>query len=163
MPKFYATLWETISVESKEEIRQHDEYLEADLTHCGHSSWTHVTAIHGAGPAMSELEIVTLKSKLNTMRQKPNMTIVELKEDCDDHLEVITGAGVELLPQPELAMMFLTKLDPTRYAQMMAQLTNDATLGRPFRQTLNAAWTIASTSTRLGECNTAQRCIQCSL
>jgi hypothetical protein len=104
-----------------------------------------VTAIQGAGPAMRELEIVTLKSKLNTMRQKPNMTIGEFKKDIDDHLEVITGAGVELVPQPELAMMFLTKLDPIRYAQMMAQLTNDATLGRPFPQTLHAAWTIAST------------------
>jgi hypothetical protein len=44
-PKFYATLWETISVESKEEIRQHEEYLEADLrripTHCGQSSSRH--------------------------------------------------------------------------------------------------------------------------
>jgi hypothetical protein len=30
-PKLYATLWETISVESKEEIRQHEECLEADL------------------------------------------------------------------------------------------------------------------------------------
>jgi hypothetical protein len=57
---------------------------------------TNVTAIHGAGPAMRELEIVTLKSKLNTMRQKPNMTIGEFKKVIDDNLEVITGAGVEL-------------------------------------------------------------------
>jgi hypothetical protein len=142
VPKFYAPLWETISVESKEEIRQHEDYVGADLTQNPNTLWsiiveTHVTAIHGAGPAMRELEIVTLKSKLNNMRQKPNMTIGEFKKDFDDH--------VDLLPQAELAMMFLTKLDPTRYAQMMAQLTNDATLGRAFPQTLHAAWTIAST------------------
>lgn len=41
-------------------------------------------------------------------------------------------------------MLFLTKLDPARYAPMMAQLTNDAALGRPFPQTLHAAWTISS-------------------
>ena len=55
------------------------------------------------------------------------MTIGELKNDFDDHIEIITGAGVDPPPQPELAILFLTKLDPTRYAPMMAQLTNDAT------------------------------------
>lgn len=67
------------------------------------------------------------------------MSIGEFKKDFDHQIEVITGAGVDPVPQPELAMLFLTKLDPTRYASMMAQLTNDATLGRPFPQTLHAA------------------------
>ena len=108
-PKFYATLWETLSVESKEGIRQHEDYLEADLAQNPNVLWaiiveTHVTAIRGAGPAMTELEIVTLKNKLNVMRQKPNMSIGEFKKDIDDHIEVITGAGVDPVPQPELAM-----------------------------------------------------------
>ena len=148
-PKSYATPWETLSLESIEEVRQHEDYLEADLQQNPNMLWaiiveTHVTAIHGAGPEMRELEIITLKAKLNTIRQKSNMTIGEFKKDFDDHIEIITGAGVDPPPQPELAILFLTKLDPTRYAQMMAQLTNDATLGRPFPQTLHAAWTIAS-------------------
>ena len=41
-------------------------------------------------------------------------------------------------------MLFLSKLDPYRYATMLAQLTNDATLGRAFPQTLHAAWSVAS-------------------
>ena len=137
-------------MESKEEIRQHEDYLETDLAQNLNVLWaiiveTHVTAIHGAGPAMRELEIVTLKNKLNIMRQKPNMLIGEFKKDFDDNIEVITKAGVDPVPQPELAMLFLTKLGPTRYALMMAQLTNDATLGKPFPQTLHAAWTIVLT------------------
>ena len=93
---------------------------------------------------MRELEIITLKAKLNTVRQKSNMTIGEFKKNCDDHIEIITGAGVDPPPKPELAILFLTKLDPSRYAPMMAQLTNDATLGKPFPRTLHSAWTIAS-------------------
>lgn len=148
-PKLFATLWATLSLESIEEIRQHEDYLQADLEQNPNSLWaiiveTHVTAIHGAGPEMRELEIVTLKAKLNTIRQRPNMTIGEFKKEFDDQIEIISGAGVEPPPQPELAILFLTKLDPSRYAPMMAQLTNDATLGRPFPQTLHAAWTIAS-------------------
>jgi hypothetical protein len=41
-------------------------------------------------------------------------------------------------------MLFLDKLDPQRYAGMLAHLTNDATLGRLFLLTLHAAWSIAS-------------------
>ena len=148
-PKLNATLWETLSLESIEEIRQHEDYLEEDLDQNPNSLWaiiveTHVTAIHGARPKMQELEIVTLQAKLNTIRQRPNMTIGEFKKEFDDQIEIITGAGVDAPPQPELAILFLIKLDPSRYAPMMAQLTNDATLGRPFPQTLHAAWTIAS-------------------
>ena len=54
------------------------------------------------------------------------------------------GAGVSVTAQPELAMLFLDKLDPQRYAGMLAHLTNDATLGRALPQTLHAAWSIAS-------------------
>ena len=41
-------------------------------------------------------------------------------------------------------MLLLDKLDPQRYAGMLAHLTNDATLGRALPQTLHAAWSIAS-------------------
>ena len=119
-PKLYATLWETLSLESIEEVRQHEDYLEADLQQNPYMPWAIIveTAIHGAGPEMRELEIITLKAKLNTIRKKSNMTIGEFKKDFDDHIEIVTGAGVDPPPQPELAILFLTKLDPTRYAPM---------------------------------------------
>ena len=58
--------------------------------------------------------------------------------------EALLGAGVTATAQPELAMLFLSKLDPLRYAAMLAQLTNDATLGRAFPPTLHAAWSVSS-------------------
>ena len=148
-PGLYATLWEIISIESREEIRQHVDYEQADLTQNSNTLWniiveTHVTAIHGAGPEMRELEIVTLKTKFNMIRQELNMIICEFKKEFDDQIAVMTGAGVPVIPQPELAMLFLTKLDPGRYASMMAQLTNNAILGNAFPQTLHSAWTISS-------------------
>ena len=57
--------------------------------------------------------------------------------------ETIRGAGVPTAAEPELAILFLSKLDPHRYAAMLAQLTNDATLGRAFPQTLHATWSVA--------------------
>ena len=41
-------------------------------------------------------------------------------------------------------MLFLDKLDPQRYAGILAHLINDATLGRPIPRTLHAAWSTAS-------------------
>jgi hypothetical protein len=41
-------------------------------------------------------------------------------------------------------MLFLDKLDSQRNAGLLAHLTNDATLCRPFPLTLHAAWFIAS-------------------
>ena len=47
--------------------------------------------------------------------------------------------------EPELVIVFLTKLDATiYYAAMMSQLTNDASRGTPFSQTWHAAWSVAS-------------------
>jgi hypothetical protein len=33
MPKFFSRLWESMSIESKEEVSQHTRFIEADLLH----------------------------------------------------------------------------------------------------------------------------------
>jgi hypothetical protein len=142
MPKFYATLWESLSIESREEVMQHTRYLEADVSQDPNILWviireTHLTAIHGVG--LGPLELVQMKNKFGQLRQKPGVSIGEFKKDFDVQYEALLGSGVTATAQPELAMLFLSKLDPLRYAAMLAQLTNDATLGRAFPPTLHAA------------------------
>ena len=146
-PKFYRYLFESLSVESKEEVMHHADYIDADLASDPNALWsiirrTHLTEIHGA--VIGALETVNLKNKFNGMRQKPNVTLGEFKRDFDMQLSVLAGAGVAVIPQPELAVLFLTKLDPLRYGSMMTQLSNEATLGRAFPETLVRAWTVAS-------------------
>lgn len=147
MPKFYATLWESLSIESREEVMQHTRFLEADVSQDPNILWviireTHLTAIHGVG--LGPLELVQMKNKFGQLRQKPGVSIGEYKKDFDVQYEALLGAGVTATAQPELAMLFLSKLDPLRYAAMLAQLTNDATLGRAFPPTLHAAWSVSS-------------------
>ena len=74
MPKFYATLWESMSIESKEEVSQHAQFVQADLLHDPNMPWriireTHLTRIHGIG--LGPLEIVQMKNKFAQLRQKP--------------------------------------------------------------------------------------------
>ena len=85
-----------------------------------------------------------MKNKFAQLRQKPGLSIGEFKKEFDVQYKVLLGAGVPVTAQPELAMLFLDKLDPQRYAGMLAHLTNDATLGRPLPLTLHAAWSVAS-------------------
>ena len=147
MPKFFSTLWESMSIESKEEVSQHTQFADADLRHDPNLLWTiiretHLTKVHGIG--FGPLEIVNMKNKFGQLRQKPGTSIGEFKKEFDLQYEALLGAKVPVTAQPELAMLFLSKLDPHRYATMLAQLTNDATLGRAFPQTLHAAWSVAS-------------------
>jgi hypothetical protein len=51
MPKFYATLWESLSIESREEVSQHADFEQADLNQDSNVLWTiiketHLTACH---------------------------------------------------------------------------------------------------------------------
>ena len=136
-----------MSIESKEEVTQHAQFVQADLLHDPNMLWriireTHLTNIHGVG--LGPLEIVQMKNKFGQLRQKPGTSIGEFKKEFDLQYEALLGAGVIATAQPELAMLFLSKLDPHRYATMLAQLTNDATLGRAFPQSLHAAWSVAS-------------------
>ena len=80
MPKFFATLWESMSIESKEEVIQHAQFVQADLLHDPNMLWriireTHQTNIHGVG--LGPLEIVQMKNKFGQLRQKPGTSIGE--------------------------------------------------------------------------------------
>ena len=88
---------------------------------------------------MRLLDTVRLLDKFNNLRQKQGISIGKFKKLFDHQILISVGAGVPDREEPELAMVFLTKLDATRYGAMMSQLTNDASRGTPFPQTRHAA------------------------
>ena len=82
---------------------------------------THLTAIDGAG--LGALEVVQLKNKFSQLREKSGVSIGEFKKEFDLQLDALLGAAVPATAQPELAMLFISKLDPQRYAGMLTHLT----------------------------------------
>jgi hypothetical protein len=114
MPKFYATLWESLSIESREEVSQHADFEQADLNQDPNVLWTiiretNLTAIQGVG--LGALELVQAKNKFAQLRQKPGVSIGVYKKEFKKY-EGLLGAAVPATAQPELAMLFLDKLDP---------------------------------------------------
>ena len=104
-----------MSIESKEEISQHAQFVQADLLHDPNMLWsiireTHLIRIHGIG--LGPLEIVQMKNKFAQLRQKPGTSIGEFKKNFDIQYEALLGAGVPATASPELAMLFLSKLNP---------------------------------------------------
>ena len=100
--------------------------MQADLDQDPNVLWimireTHLAAIHGVG--LGAFEIVQTKSKFGIAtfdRGQEYLSIGEVKREFDSQYEVLLGAGVPVTAQPELAMLFLDKLDPQRYAGMLA-------------------------------------------
>jgi hypothetical protein len=69
-PKFYVTLWQLMSLESREQIKQHSNFVTADLKQNPNSLVimardTHLTNIHGGGNAMRTLQKETKKAEFN--------------------------------------------------------------------------------------------------
>ena len=84
-------------IESKEEVSQHAQFVQADLLHDSNMLWkiiweTHLTNIHGIG--LGPLEIVQMKNKFGQLRQKPGTSIGESKKEFDVQYKALRRAGV---------------------------------------------------------------------
>jgi len=128
-PKMYATLWGSMSVDSKQQIRQHSKFLQADLDQDPNilvimARDTHLTAIHGADDALKVMQKESERVAFTKFIQAPNITIGEFKNAFDKELIKLAGLGIATPGEEELAMMFLLKLDPLRYADMIAVMSN---------------------------------------
>ena len=147
--KFYSALWQSMSLESREQIKQHPKFEEADLEQDPNilvviARDTHLTDIHGAGDALRDVQREIVKIEFNAFNQKSNMSITEFKHQFDSKLLILEGMGIDRQPESELAMTFLMRLDALRYADMMKDLSNMALRGIPFPKTLQAAFNAAS-------------------
>lgn len=148
-PKFYASLWGTISSDSKVAIEHHENYDDADdaqdtTTLCRIIKETHHTNVNGGGAQIKRLDLLDLQTSYSLFKHEPGVVLGEFLKALVDRQDVIVAAGGTALSEEDKALHFLTKLDPARYASMMADMTNDAARGNELPKTLHAAWTIAS-------------------
>jgi hypothetical protein len=148
-PKMYATLWGSMSVDSKQQIRQHSKFFQADLDQDPNilvimARDTHLTAIHGADDALKVMQKESERVAFTKFMQGPNTSIGEFKNTFDKELIKLAGLGIATPVEEELAMMFLLKLDPSRYADMIAVMSNMAITGIAFPDTLHSAYNAAA-------------------
>jgi hypothetical protein len=82
-PKFYDTLWATISSESRSAIKGHSKYIQADIDQnpnilCQIIRETHLTHVEGA-----TCDLVNLKERFHQLRQLPGAAIGDFKVEFE--------------------------------------------------------------------------------
>jgi hypothetical protein len=116
---------------------------------------THLTNIHGGGAAMSTLDKVHKRDQFSRLCQHSGMSIAMFKKNFENLVSEMDGLGMDQPPDDQLALIYLGKLDRSRYDKMNVQLRNDALRGIAFPGTLKQAYDFASNWKKLDNVKTS--------
>ena len=148
-PRFYSTLWDSISVESQEIIRVRPEFPAADLEQDPNLLFLIIRATHllemAGGPEMVMYERIKKQMEFMAFHQGGTETLGEFKVEYMERRATLTAAGIAAPLPAEDALWFLLKLDQSRHGDMINKLTNDALRGTAWPATIDAAYLQAST------------------
>jgi hypothetical protein len=141
MPKFYATLWDSISVESQEIIRVRPGFEAADMEQDPNLRFVIIREMHllemAGSPEMVVYERIKRQMGFMLFTQGKNDSLGAFKEEYMDRRATLTAAGVMAPAADEEALWFLMKLNQSRHGDMINKLTNDAMRGMPWPATLD--------------------------
>ena len=148
-PQFYAALLQGVSAESYDLIERHPDFAANDLVRNPNVLWriikeTHSTNTTGGGQLSLMCNKVTMRADFDSNCRQGKTSVVEFKETFINSWKTLVANGEKEVPQEELAMMFLLRLDMTRYGAMYTEMQNDADKGLPFPTTVHQAYTIAA-------------------
>ena len=119
MPKFYATLWDSISVESQEIIRVRPGFDAADLEQDPNLLFVIIRETHllemAGGPEMVVYERIKRQMEFMLFTQGRNDSLGAFKVEYMDRRATLTAAGVVAPAADEEALWFLMKLDQSRH------------------------------------------------
>jgi hypothetical protein len=140
-PKFHAALWATISPESRERIKAHTDYQECFLNRDPNllvqiAKSTHLTHYYGVGAASAGMDKIKWNQRFHELKQKPNQSLAEFLQEFIEVMTILESLGVAKPSEPDQAMMFINRLDPTRFGPVMVFLANNAALNIAYPQTL---------------------------
>ena len=150
MPAFFMTLMSAMSVDSKQRVKVHAGYKAAELEQNPNLLWaivveTHLTNVGGTGGKLKVFEREELKDAFAAMQMGDTETHGQFKVRYDQQRTILVSAGVTTEDGPTDAAIFLKKLHRPRYGAMITTLANQALRGVDMPQTLDEAYTLAST------------------
>lgn len=145
-PKMYASIWATLSKESRQATAADAGYLAILQAQNPNDLFLLVRRIHfTAGDNATSLarRIEILEQSFADLKQVAGMTIHTFKAEFDLQLRTLRSVGVPAMAQDRLVIKFLNKLDPARHGAMVAQLENTQRAGGAFPATVEEAYSIA--------------------
>jgi hypothetical protein len=149
-PQFYASLIQLLSAESRELVERHADFAANDLVGNPNVLWdliksTHLTNKTGGGAMSTLFNKVTLRKDFDINCMQGKSSIIEFKDKFTNSWKTLLANDEAEKTEPELAIMFLARLDMNRYGIMYTEMQNDANKGFAFPQTVTDAYNIAAT------------------
>jgi hypothetical protein len=155
-PKFFRALWATLGEDSRNLVAAQPNYDGAagfGSNERPNELWAAIRLTHFTnensceGPAMARMNLLKKQEVFDRFRQLPGVSIAVYKRDFLEHVASLEAAGMTADHDAVKALKFLNKLDQVRHGPMMVHLQNEAGAGRDYPQTVEAAYTRASTWT----------------
>jgi len=150
MPKFFNSVYATLSQESKQLVQAHDDYANAYAGEDANELLrivreTHFTNVNGGGQAAQSVEdILNKQQEFAMLKQKNGESIAVFKKQFDDMVKTLISMGAPAMTEAQLGMSFLLKLDAGRHGNMLVELRNQAARGVGYPDTLKKAYDLAS-------------------
>lgn len=145
-PKMYASIWATLSKESRQATTADGEYLVVLQAQDPNALFLMVRRIHftaGDNAVTLARRIETLEQSFTDLRQSSGTSIHAFKTEFDLQLRTLQSVGVVAMPQDRLVIKFLNKLDTARHGAMVTQLENTQRAGGAFPATVEEAYGLA--------------------
>lgn len=130
--KLYGVIHKSLSLESKDAIREDPNYEDFTDRKDALGLWKAVIRSHYAGTDSQnpEMRLRKIRSKYHSIRQSPFEHLVSYKERFDEYLEAYENEMGNTLSPTQVALDFVDNLDDARYAEFKAQFNNDLNRGR---------------------------------
>ena len=149
-PQFYASMIQLLSPESRDLVERHADFAANDLIGDPNVLWdliksTHLTNTTGGGEMSTLFNKVTMRKDFDLNCIQGKTSIIEFKDKFTNSWKTLLANGEAEKTEPELAMMFLARLDMSRYGIMYTEMQNDANKGFAFPQSVTDAYNIAAT------------------
>lgn len=143
--KMYASIWASVSADSRLIIVADADYAAAFAAMNPNLLFlvirkTHFSAMNGN--VSQARRIVDLQNGFERLAQGTD-SIHVFKAEFDSQLRTLQSVGAADIPQDQLVLKFLGKLDPARHGNMVVELENGQRNGNPFPASVEAAYQLA--------------------
>jgi hypothetical protein len=147
--KLYAALTSKVSLSLWSEVEAHKDYTEAKLLRCPYRLWNIILKValtdrDSHCDMAKTLAKFELRKTFDRLTQKATEPIHEFKTRFQDMIGLMVASGEPVMTQPEMALVFLHKLDRQRYVHLQVQMRNSSELGVSPPATLEAMFRVAA-------------------
>ncbi len=130
-PKLYGFIWQYLSAESMDEVKNEGNYTKFNDDKDPEGLWQAIVKTHGVNSISKVPEVLkrAARKEYQMLRQGGYESLIVYREKFEAALKTYKDQGNAVLDPKDSAMDFFDGLDPARYAQFKTDIHNGMTVG----------------------------------